>query len=130
MILLDTHIALWLAYEPERLSDDAADAIEEAESQTSAIALSAASVYELIWLFDNRRLKVPNGVDEFVQELNRRFFVLPIDGGLAVRAARIPTPFHGDPMDRLIVATALESGRTLITADRAILSSKACKLLW
>jgi PIN domain nuclease of toxin-antitoxin system len=65
-----------------------------------------------------------------MRELDRRFFILPIYGVLAVSAARIPTPFHGDPMDRLIVATALESGRTLITADRAILSSKACKLLW
>jgi PIN domain nuclease of toxin-antitoxin system len=130
MILLDTHVALWLAYQPEKLSQAAFDAISDEDTLHSGISLSAASVYELTWLLERGRLTVSVDSSEFLQELDRRFLILPIDGKISMRAARIPSPFHGDPMDRLIVATALHANLTLITADRSILSSKICKLLW
>lgn len=130
MILLDTHIVLWLANEPERLSIKAADAIREAGDRSEQLALSAASIYEITWLMERGRLMLASGAQSFLDELNLRFAVLPIDDAIAVAAARIAAPFHGDPIDRLIVATALATKSRLITADRSILASNACKLIW
>lgn len=130
MILLDTHIMWWLGYQPQRISDVAADAIRASYPRKDGIALSAASVYELTWLLDRGRLVAEEGSEMFLREIDRRFLILPVDGPTAQRAARIPAPFHGDPMDRIIVATALETGRTLITADSAILASNICPVRW
>ena len=130
MILLDTHVCWWLAYEPEKLSVPARKAIQLEEHQPRALALSSASLYELTWLLERKRLTISVDVDEFIREIQLRFLVFPIDQSIAVSAARFPAPFHGDPMDRLIVATALESSRTLITADDAILTSSLCQTLW
>jgi PIN domain nuclease of toxin-antitoxin system len=130
MNLLDTHILWWLAYEPEKLSTVARNAIRDASLVPQGLAISCISLYEIAWLIEKGRLKISEEPSAFFNQLNRRFTVLPIDGSIAVEAARIPTPFHGDPMDRLIVATALAANLTLITADRSILASNACKLLW
>lgn len=130
MILLDTHICWWLAYEPKKLSVRARKAIQFEEHQPGALALSSASLYELTWLLERKRLAISVDVDEFIREIQLRFLVFPIDQNIAVSAARLPAPFHGDPMDRLIMATALESSRTLITADEAILTSGLCQTLW
>ena len=130
MILLDTHVCWWLAYEPEKLSAPARKAIQLGEHQPGGLALSSASLYELTWLLERKRLTISVHVDEFIREIQLRFLVFPIDQNVAISAARFPTPFHGDPMDRFIVATALESSRTLITADEAILTSSLCQTLW
>lgn len=130
MILLDTHVCWWLAYEPEKLSMHAREAIGREEHRPGALALSCASLYELTWLLERKRLAVSVGFDQFVREIEARIAVLPIDQSVAVSAARFPAPFHGDPMDRLIVATALDSNRILITADEAILASGLCQTLW
>lgn len=130
MILLDTHIVWWLAYQPTKLSATAVQSILGAEKIPQGIALSSASLYELAWLLAQGRLTVSVGQPDFLEEISNRFLVLPVDGPLAVAAALIPAPFHGDPMDRLIVATAMTTNRTLISADRNILNSDTCKVLW
>jgi PIN domain nuclease of toxin-antitoxin system len=76
------------------------------------------------------RLMLASGAQSFLDQLNMRFAVLPINSDIAVAAARIAVPFHGDPIDRMIVATALATKSTLITADRSILASNACRLVW
>jgi PIN domain nuclease of toxin-antitoxin system len=130
MILLDTHVCWWLAYEPEKLSARARNAIQLAEDKPGALALSSASLYELTWLAERKRLSLSVGAGEFLWEIQLRFLILPIDQNIAISAARLPSSFHGDPMDRLIVATALKSSRILITADEVILASSLCQTLW
>jgi PIN domain nuclease of toxin-antitoxin system len=58
------------------------------------------------------------------------FDLRPITEMIAVEAAMLPDPFHGDPIDRLIAGTARVEGRTLVTADGKIHEAKACKVLW
>jgi len=130
MILLDTHVVWWLAYQPEKLSRAATDAIRNAQQMPLGIAVSCVSLYEMTWLLERGRLTISTSPAVFLRELNRRFNILPVDGAIAVDAARIPAPFHGDPMDRLIIATALASNHTLVTADNAMLTSGLCQLLW
>ena len=63
-----------------------------------------------------------DGVDEWRRELLANGLVeLPIDGAIATQAGLLPD-LHGDPADRIIVATALAGGHELITADRLILA--------
>jgi PIN domain nuclease of toxin-antitoxin system len=128
--ILDTHVLLWLAYEPEKLSNTAKVAIEENEDAMLSMAISAATLYEVVWLTSQGRLSAKVGSLDFVKEIQHRFKVIPIDGATALSAAQIPSPFLGDPMDRLIVATAIQRNVTLITADRRILDTKLCRLLW
>ncbi|HEY9127340.1 MAG TPA: type II toxin-antitoxin system VapC family toxin [Acidobacteriaceae bacterium] len=128
MILLDTHIAFWMAYEPEKLSEASVRQIREAEHQPDGIALSAASIYELAWLIERGRIKPADR--GFLHELIERFLIFPVDGRAAQNAAMIPQSFHGDPMDRLIVTAAMQTGRILISADRLIQNAGLCKVVW
>jgi len=127
-MLLDTHIVIWLAFSPEKLSIPVVEAIRNADQDS--LAVSAASLYEMLWLVDHKRVKASAGAKEFLDQVEKRFKILPINSAIAAYAALSMNTFHPDPMDRLIVATALASDLTLITADRNILASNACKLLW
>jgi len=127
-MLLDTHIVIWLAFSPEKLSAAAVEAIRNANEDN--LAISAASFYEMLWLIDRKRVKASSGTKQFMAQVEKRFKILPIDSAITAYAALRLNQFHADPMDRLIVATALITNLTLITADRHILASKACKLLW
>ena len=129
MILLDTHIVWWLAYEPDKLPDSAAEAILSQSHLTQGLAISAATMYELAWLLEKGRLQISTSSSAFLHQTASRFAVLPVSGTVAIEAARLPVPFHGDPMDRLIVATARTLDLTLVTADRDILSASLCKLI-
>lgn len=128
--ILDTHILIWLAYQPQKLSVAARAAIETTEDRAQQLAISGATLYEVAWLVGQNRLSTLGGSTDLVGQVLSRFMVVPIDSALALAAAQIPTPFHGDPMDRLIVATAIQSNLTLITADRRIFDANLCKLLW
>ncbi len=67
------------------------------------------------------RLDLRLDVDAWRQDLLDQGLVeIPVDGRIAVRAGLLPN-MHGDPADRLIVATALVGGHQLVTADRRIL---------
>lgn len=99
MILLDTHVVLWLAYEPDRISRDASSAIGNAQAQGEELAISCASLYEIAWLIERKRLKMPVDGPAFFRQLDRLFAMYPVDSAVALGAARIPAPFHGDPMD-------------------------------
>ncbi len=68
------------------------------------------------------RLDLHLHLDAWRQDLLDQGLVeLPVDGSTAVRAGLLPT-MHGDPADRIIVATALVGGHQLVTADRLILA--------
>jgi PIN domain nuclease of toxin-antitoxin system len=129
MILLDTHIVWWLSYDPGQIPDKDAIAIRKAEAAQQGLFVSAASLYELAWLLEKGRLIIPTSSANYLEEVSSRFIVLPVTGPIALQAAQLPAPFHGDPMDRMIVATALKFGHTLVTADRHILTAKLCKLV-
>ncbi len=130
MILLDTHVVIWLMTAPERISSVAAVAIADAGAEGSLPGVSAATIYELIYARRRGRIQLHVADAEFLEKLRAWFNLCPITETIAIEAAGFPDPFHGDPMDRLIVATARAEGRTLITADRKIQAAGLCKLLW
>ena len=129
MILLDTHVVVWLASDPGKLSRTASDAIRRA-SRAGGTAISAITLWELAWLMTNGRLDISGTVEAFVEEIAARTAVRPITVKVAVLATQLPDTYPADPCDRLIGATALAEGMALVTKDRNIRSCKQVKTIW
>ncbi len=130
MILVDTHIVLWLTSEPEKLSKGAKDALDEARQNGTGIAISAFTLLELTILYGLRRIRLAISLESFLDELERRFVVLPINARTCARMLTLPASYPKDPADRVIGATALVEGMGLVTADREIRRAKVVRTIW
>ena len=130
MILLDTHVVLWLALEPEKISMAARTAIEEFRHGGQGLAISDITLFEIAMIVSKGRIKLNASLETFLSEVEARFVVLPITGKVCVRAIYLPDTYPKDPADRLIGATALVEGSHLITADNEIKRSKAFRTIW
>ena len=130
MILLDTHVILWSLVEPERLSSRAREAILRACIAGEKIAYSPISLYEIANAERRKRLHLDVTMQEFIAAIQARLEMVPLTAKVAVCAAQLPDPFHGDPMDRIITATAIAEDCVLITGDDRIRQANACKTLW
>ena len=119
MILLDTHVLLWLRLADARLGPKARFEIDQAW-QSSEVAVSAISFWEVALLKEKGRIRFPENVGHWCREqLEQGVAEVAVNGEIAIRAVGL-ADFHADPADRLIVATALE-GHRLLTADDRIL---------
>lgn len=120
MILLDTHVLLWQEQGDRRLGPQARHTIAQALDAGQA-AVSAISFWEVGMRMQKGQLTLHFDLDAWRRDLLDQGLVeIPVNGRVAVRAGLLPD-LHGDPADRLIVATALE-GHQLITADERILA--------
>jgi len=122
VILVDTHALIWLVQGNDRLGVQARNRIDEA-LVGDMLCVSAISFWEIAMLQLKGRLNMPPLkrwrnclLDEGLREIS-------ITGEIGIKACELQD-FHADPADRLIVATALEHGATLVTADEQILQWK------
>jgi PIN domain nuclease of toxin-antitoxin system len=122
MILLDTHILIWLLIAPENLAPKAKKVILAAR-KSGPLALSAISLWEMAWLAQNKRIDVDVSVDSFVKKCASYVQVLPITPEIAVRSVQFPKSYPNNPQDRIIGATALVEGIRLLTHDKLIVKS-------
>jgi PIN domain nuclease of toxin-antitoxin system len=129
MILLDTHIAVWLAAEPNRLSKNAKEAIRAARID-GGLAIASITLMEMAWLAENGRIETTLSVESFVRQCASKMTVLPITPEIAARAVSFPDPYPKDPQDRLIGATALVEGIQLVTRNRQIKKSGMIPVIW
>ena len=129
VILLDTHVLIWLANEPAKLSRKAREAIA-ATDQSGGLAISAITLWELAWLATHGRLNFTGTVDNLVGEMSSRTAIRPITPQIAVLANQLPAAYPSDPCDRLIGATALAEGIALVTKDRTIRNFRQIKTVW
>ena len=130
MILLDTHVVVWLAFDPRRLSRKARAAIDKARENEEGLAICDITLLELTTLAGKGRIHLDISLESFLREVETRFIVLPITGRACVRALGLPPDYPQDPADRIIGATALAEGLPLLTADREIRRSKALPTIW
>jgi PIN domain nuclease of toxin-antitoxin system len=130
VILLDTHVVLWLTSDPARLSAKAKGAIEESRKSVDGLAICDVTLLELATLARKGRINLAISLESLLQELERRFVVLPITSGRCARTVGLPENYPKDPADRIIGATALTEGLALVTADREIRRSKVVPTIW
>jgi len=129
VIFLDTHVLIWMASDPKRLSKKAREAIREAREKTG-VGIAAITLWELAWLAENGRIQVTGSVESFVRETASRVMVEPITPEIAAFAVQLPSSFPKDPADRLIASTAIVEGAPLVTADEQIRQAKVVRTIW
>jgi PIN domain nuclease of toxin-antitoxin system len=130
VILVDTHVVMWTAFEGDRISQTATAVIADSRRNGEGLAISDISLLELARLASEGRFRLYAGVEAFLQDVETRFVVLPMNARVCARAMELPRSCPKDPADRIIVATALEKGLSLITADREIRRSKVVRTIW
>ena len=130
MILLDTHVVLWVKSDSARLSAKAKVTIEEARRHAEGLAISGITLLELATLAKKGGIQLSISLESMLQEIEAQFVVLPISSRACARTLQLPASYPQDPGDRIIAATALVEGLPLVTADRAIRRSKALRTIW
>jgi PIN domain nuclease of toxin-antitoxin system len=121
MLLLDTHAALWLD-NGDPLSAAAHQAIRRA-APAGGVLVSPVSAWEIGLLVSKGRLALDLEPVAWFQRFLRvaGIRLTPFTVGIAAGCSFLPEPFHGDPADRMLVATARACGVPLVTRDRRIL---------
>jgi len=127
---MDTHVVIWVLSDESRLSQSAKAAIDEARQRGSGLAVCAITLLEMTILTLKRRLELNISLEALLREVEKNFVVLPITGRACVRSLSLPEGYPKDPADRIIAATALVEGLSLLTADREIRRSKAVPTIW
>jgi len=130
VILVDTHVVVWLAFDQDQISTKGRTAIDNARRNGDGLAIADITLLELATLVSRGRIQLDISLESFLQEVEARFVVLPISGRACVRAIGLPAAYPKDPADRIIGATALVEGLSLLTADREIRRSKALQTIW
>jgi PIN domain nuclease of toxin-antitoxin system len=123
VILLDTHVLLWMDGDETALGRRARALIHGALTE-ERLAVSAISFWECAMLHQRRRIRLPKSCRAWRSELLAAGLrEVPLDGEIADATARL-SGLHGDPADRFIVSTAVRNRAMLLTADRALLQWK------
>jgi PIN domain nuclease of toxin-antitoxin system len=113
-LLLDTHVVLWVAIAPSRLSPRAKAILDDDEND---LVFSVASVWEIMIKRALKRADFevdPHGLRGGL--LDNGYQELPVLAAHALATGALP-PIHKDPFDRLLIAQAVVEGLTLLTAD-------------
>lgn len=123
MIVLDTHVLVWVVDGSRRLGAAARDRVNQA-ARAGGVGLSAITPWEVALLAGKGRLRLGRDVAAWLDEALALpgLRLIPIDPSIAVASVGLPGDLGADPADRFIVATARHLGVPLVTADRAILA--------
>jgi len=128
----DTHVLLFSALEPERLSSEASRVLS-AGAEVGQLVCADISLWEIALLHSRGRLQVPPEVRlvELVSDIlaSLQMQVLPITPRIAALSQE-PRFSHGDPADRLIAATAIATGLPLISMDSRLREVPGLRYIW
>jgi PIN domain nuclease of toxin-antitoxin system len=123
VILLDTHVVLWLTIEPKRLPKATGTLVAEARTSNDGIAIADITLWELAMLTTLGRIRPAIPLGLYLSRVERMFDVLPVTGAIAERSMQFSGDYPKDPADRLIGATASVHGIPLVTRDKSIVRS-------
>jgi len=131
VILLDTHVLVWLVGQPEKLSKAAASAIRRARS-SDGLSIADVTIWELALLLSRGVLQSGGTVENTLRNLLGRsgVSIKPITPEIAALATQFPIDYPRDPIDRLIGATARAEGLALVTRNEGIRKSPLLKTIW
>jgi len=131
MIAVDTHIVIWDALEPDKLSTSAKRALTRAD-RDGGILMGEITLWEIAMLMKKRRLIVDADYQTFIDLVlqSRNYVLQNLTPAIADASVNIDLGRNKDPADHIITATALVEGISLITADRQIQGCPAIKTIW
>lgn len=131
MTVLDTHAWVWLVADPKRVSARARRYLD-AEMRSGPLLVSSISVWEIAMLTDRKRLEFTMSVEDWVMHCEGLPFLsfVPVSNRIALESVALPGLASADLADRIIVATALGLGATVVTADRRIQSYARVRTVW
>lgn len=126
-LLLDTHVWIWLMEGEPALKRTATLAAIEQAALDARLLVSAISVWEVAMLEAKGRIALSLDVLQWVENALAApgIRLQPLLPAIAVQSSRLPGEFHGDPADRLLVATARHLNAVLVTRDEKILAYSA-----
>ena len=126
-LLLDTHVILWSAAEPEKLPSKIA---EELEKELNELWFSPISVWEILLLAEKGRVVIKADHEKSIRKMFKKlpFREAVINQEVAIQSRKINLP-HQDPADRFLAATAIVYDLTLVTADKRLIDAKGFSVL-
>jgi len=129
--LLDTHTWIWWNMHPENLSQNVKQIIT-ATDKYKEMLLSVISVWEFFKLLEKSRLIISCDPQEWVREalIMPKLRLVNLIPSIAYKSTVLPQPFHDDPADQIIVATAREENATILTKDDRIHRYSQVKSIW
>jgi PIN domain nuclease of toxin-antitoxin system len=128
---MDTHVWVWWNMRPEKLSERVRDLLST-PARYEELLLSAISPWEFAKLLEKGRLGISCDVEEWLDKAMEmsKLRLVPLSPVVAYRSTVLPAPFHDDPADQIIVATARDENATILTSDDRIRAYPHCRSLW
>lgn len=123
MLILDTHVWLWLINGNTRLENSGLLPEINKAAETKSIKIPAISVWEVSMLASKDRITLEGDTMEWINKALSApgISLCPLTPEIAYESAHLPGNFHGDPADRMIVASARKLNAALVTFDQKIL---------
>jgi len=129
--MLDTHTWIWWHMNPKKLSQKVKRIVGNT-NRYDELLLSAISPWEFSKLIEKKKIGISCDPEIWINSAldMPKFRLVPLSPVLAYRSTVLPQPFHNDPADQIIVATAREENATVLTKDERILTYKNVRSLW
>lgn len=121
-LVLDTHVLLWQMEGNSILLPSFRKVIEK--RKPGSVLLSAISIWEIGMLAEKERIVLGMDTLEWVEQVLQcpLFQLIPLSPSVAIQSCRLPGTVHGDPADRILLATAHIHNAVLVSCDEKILS--------
>lgn len=131
-IFLDTHAWVWWVTEDRRLSRRAAAAIQQAVDDGAGVSISAISVWEVAKKVEKKQLVLDRPLRQWLEQATNApgLALAELTPAILVESCELPAPFHGDPADQMIVASARHYSSMLVTKDRNLRRYTHVPTLW
>lgn len=129
MIILDTHIWIWLTDKNPLLTQNYKNEIQQ--NLSGGVGISAISCWEIAKLVEKNRLQFSISVEDWLTQAlsHPSIILLPLTPKIAVESTQLPDNFHNDPADQIIIATARVYNCPLATYDAKILNYRHVQIL-
>jgi len=126
MIILDTHVLFWTQNHPTKIPQNTLELIDK----ETEVGIPSISLWEIAMLVQKDRIDLEMPIYDWFEEIleKQKFRLLPLSPTVAIQSGTLD--MHGDPADRLIVASALIYRSPLVTADRLIHQLDFVNAVW
>ena len=129
--VLDTHVWIWWNMHPGKLSPKVRSLLSSTK-RYEELLISAISPWEFSKLLEKERIGISCNPEEWIAEAldMPKLRLVPLTPTIAYRSTSLPQPFHGDPADQIIVATAREENAAILTKDKLIQEYRQVRTCW